>query len=424
MPIRIIQGKQAQETLRDEAFRSQWERLYEACHWATGLQSPGFVIRWCEAYRDRYSVLLVCEFSSSHDLIGLLPVAIEIASGRATLPGAHQAEYKTWLALPSNGSSFIEQGLHLLAQETGISSLSFRYVAPGTPLDWVRDARELAWIGEVEKHPRAVIRVGEAVEVADYVKKKNSLKSTKSKWNRLKRLGKVQFEHVVDASELAPIFDQLITYYEIRQEAVHGKRAFQDDPAKKPFHLALLQERNLLHVTLLKVGEEIVSASFGVVYRKTYSLAMSMFSPAYAYCSPVTLHFLLLVEQLHKEGFSVLDLTAGTDPFKERFASDYDSVQVLSLYANRKVWVKQKVRRQGESLARRALHAWGVAPNTARLRLQQFLRTPLRASGAGLARICSLLFRSLRRSATRTDSRSTARRCYPAASEGRSGVNQ
>ena len=121
-----------------------------------------------------------------------------------------------------------------------------------------------------------------------------------------------------------------------------------------------------------------------------------MFSPAHAHHSPVTLHFLLLVEQLHKQGFAVLDLTAGTDPFKERFASDYDSVQVLSWYANRRVWAKRQVRQQGESLVRRALHAWGIAPHAARLRLQQLLRAPLRTSGAGLARICSPLFRSFR----------------------------
>jgi CelD/BcsL family acetyltransferase involved in cellulose biosynthesis len=399
MPVRIIQGEDCQEILRDESFRSQWELLYEACPWATGLQRPGFVIPWCHAYGDRYRILLICEFSSSHDLIGLLPVAIENASGQATLPGAHQAEYKTWLALPSNSRSFIEQGLDALAQETRISSLSFRYLAPGTPVDWVGNARESAWICQVGKDPRAIIRVADAVEVADYLAKKNSLKSTKSKWNRLKRLGKISFDRLVNASELAPIFDQLISYYEMRQGTMYGKRAFQDDPAKKPFHLALLQEPNLLHVTVLKAGGEIVSASFGFVSRDTYSLAMSMFSPAHAHYSPVTLHFLLLVEQLHKQGFSVLDLTAGPDPFKERFASDYDSVQVLSWYANRRVWVKRKVRQQGESLARRVLHAWGIAPHAARLRLQQLLRAPLRTSGAGLAHICSPLFRSFRRSA-------------------------
>jgi hypothetical protein len=125
---------------------------------------------------------------------------------------------------------------------------------------------------------------------------------------------------------------------------------------------------------------------------------MSMFSPAHAYYSPVMLHFLLLVEQLHKEGFSVLDLTAGTDPFKERFAAEYDSVQILSLYTHRRLWLKEKVQKQGEKLARRALHAWGIAPNTARLRLQRPLRAPLRTAAGTLARAGSVLLGSLRRS--------------------------
>ena len=373
-------------------------RLYQACPWATAFQSPGFVIPWLEAYGDCYRVLLFREFSPSNELTGLLPIIIESVSGRATLPGAHQAEYKTWLALPSNGSSFIEQSLRLLAREIDIGSLAFRYLAPGSPLDWLANARGLSWICETEKHPRAAIRLDDSVEVTDYLNKKNSSKSTRSKWNRLRRLGRVDFEHVVRPSELGPVFDRLIAYYEIRQEAIHGKRAFQDDPAKKPFHLALLQDSSLLHVTVMKADGEPVSASFGFVHRKTYSLAMSMFSPAHAYYSPVMLHFLLLVEQLHKEGFSVLDLTAGADPFKERFAAEYDSVHVLSLYTHRKLWLKEKIQKQGEKLARRALHAWGIAPNTARLRLQPLLRAPLRTAAGTLARAGSFLLGSLRRS--------------------------
>lgn len=393
MPLAILQGEEAEKLLRDGLFRAQWAQLFEACPWATGFQSPAFVISWHEAYHNHYSLLLLCEFTSSRELTGLLPLALENGSGRATLPGANQAEYKTWLALPGNGASFINQTLRLLREETRICSLSFRYVAPGTPLNWAEAAGERGWIGEVEQHPRAIIRIGDPAEVVAYLKEKNSLKSTKSKWNRLKRVGKIDFQHLTEPYELAAVFDELITYYEIRQEAVHGKRAFQEDPAKKAFHLALLRKPSLLHVTVMKAGDEIVSASFGIVYRNTYSLAMTMFSPAHACHSPLTLHYLLLVELLHKQGFMLLDLTAGTDAFKERFASDHDSVQVLSLYARRKLWAKQKIRQRGETFARRALHAWGIAPHTARSRLQQILRTPFRTASTALATAFPRLFR-------------------------------
>ena len=43
----------------------------------------------------------------------------------------------------------------------------------------------------------------------------------------------------------------------------------------------------------------------------------------------------MLAEQLQQEGYSVLDLTAGADAFKDRFAAGYDSVHSLSIYFQR-----------------------------------------------------------------------------------------
>src|SRR5579863_1709800 len=109
MSLRICRSSEAEQLLGNESFRSQWTRLYQACPWATVLQSPAFVTSWYEFYKEPYRLILVCEFSAANELIGFLPLAIQDGSGRAVSPGAQQAEYKTWLALPSNGASFIEE---------------------------------------------------------------------------------------------------------------------------------------------------------------------------------------------------------------------------------------------------------------------------------------------------------------------------
>jgi CelD/BcsL family acetyltransferase involved in cellulose biosynthesis len=384
MPLKIARTKEAAELLRNESFRFKWELLYRECPWATAAQSPAFVTSWYETYRRHYDLLLVCEFSASGALTGLLPLALSEA-GRAVLPGAHQAEYQSWLALASNGKSFLEASLKLLSRETEIGALLFRYLPSGAPVDVGGASPGLPWKCEIESHRRPIVRLASGAEVREYVRRKTN-KIIKNRWNRLKRIGNVRIERIRGSEELVPIFDQLIDWYDVRQEMAHGKRPFQADKNKKNWHLELLKE-GLLHVTLLKAGQEVLSAIFGLSDGKTYSMMMPVFNPEYAQYSPIALHHLMLVERLQAEGFSVLDLTPGSDHFKERFAAEYEDVNVLSVYLKQREWVKAKVRQRSEAIAKGMLSVFGIAPSSlvrtlprAQIFLSAFLRLKRRSS--------------------------------------------
>jgi CelD/BcsL family acetyltransferase involved in cellulose biosynthesis len=383
MPVKIARSVEAAGMLKDEGFRARWHRLYQECPWATAAQSPAFVRSWYDAYKDQFKPLLVCDFSTSHDLIGILPLALDW-SGHAVLPGGRQAEYKSWLALPSNGRSFLEASLQLLSRQTQIGSLSFQYLPVGAPVEGVGLSSPFLWKGEVQTHQRPIVRLADAGEVTRYICQKTN-KTIQNSWNRLKRMGNVRLEQIRHVDELLPIFDQLIAWYEVRQEMAHGKRPFQADKNKKAWHLSLLKD-GLLHITLLKTSQEVVSAIFGLSDGKTYSLMMSMFAPNYARLSPVALHHLLLVERLHAEGYSILDLTPGPDSFKERFAGAYEDVRALSVYFKRREWIKAKVLQQSEVIARGLLSAVGMTPGSLARTLsrgQALLRTLLRLKRPG-----------------------------------------
>ena len=385
MTLRLSQGKEAHETLANPAFRSQWAQLHQACPWATAFQSPGYIAAWYEAYKDQYSPITVSESSATGDLIGLISLATENGSGRLIVAGGHQAEYKAWLASPANGETFIEAALKLLARETRVGVLSFGYLPPGTPTDWTLRSRHASWICELQPHPRPIIPLSVESDVAGYLQKKKSAKNTRNSWNRLKRLGELRLEHIREAGQLEPVFDQLITYYDIRQGGTRGKFPFESDLAKKPFHLALLKVPDLLHVTILKAGQETISAWCGVTDRRMYSGAMPMFSPFHAASSPMAVHLLMLAEQLQQDGYSVLDLTAGADAFKDRFAAGYDSVHSLSIYFQRGRWIKHRVTQGIETVARRALRSLHVAPNSAVEHVKQVARVSLGAWPSVLA---------------------------------------
>jgi len=360
MPLNLRRSQEAEQLLNSESFWTQCGGLYEACPWATALQSPAFVRSWYAFYKQQYEPILICEFSAHGDLMGFLPLARHSASGHTVLAGAHQAEYKSWLALPSNSRSFIDGALRLVARETDIRALSFRYLSPGTPVPERMVTRGLSWISELESHPRPFISLTTPSAAADYIQQKSN-STVRNSRNRLRKMGNLQLDRIQETETLLPIFDELICWYDTRQGTEHGKKAFQHDPNKKNWHLQLLKDR-LLHVTILKVGTEIISGVFGMSDGKTYTLAMSMFCPAYARYSPVVVHHLLLVERLQQEGYKVLDLTPGTDPFKERFAAGYDSVNVLSIYLKRGEWFRAKVREHGLAFAKPVLSAFGIAP--------------------------------------------------------------
>jgi hypothetical protein len=88
---------------------------------------------------------------------------------------------------------------------------------------------------------------------------------------------------------------------------------------------------------------------------------MPMFAPEYAAYSPIAIHHLLLVEQLHRQGVATLDLTPGPDPFKDRFAGTYDDVSVLSIYFKQSAWIKAKIRKRGVVVAKEVVAILGMA---------------------------------------------------------------
>jgi CelD/BcsL family acetyltransferase involved in cellulose biosynthesis/ribosomal protein S18 acetylase RimI-like enzyme len=380
----IIQGAEAEEQLKDPRFLDQWTRLYQQCPWATPCQSPGFVNAWHDSYRDRYAPLIVSEFSPSGELTGLISLATEKSSGHVTVAGDRQAEYKTWLALPSNGSSFIQAALAQLQSGTSVSALSFRYLPPGTPTDWISQTGKRSWTCELEQHQRPIIPVGDTAALNDYLKKKKSGKSIRNSWNRLKRLGDLHLEQIQDVDHLVPVFDQLITYYDMRQGGSHGKFAFQQDPGKKPFHLAMMRVPGLLNVTILKAGQEILTAQFGIADGKVCSGAMPIINPFYASHSPMQVHLMMLLEKLQQDGYSIFDLTASMDPFKDRFVATFDSVHILSVYFRHRL--KHQVMQSGQALARRSLRSLGIEPHAALQQWQQFASVPLGKLPAALAK--------------------------------------
>jgi RimJ/RimL family protein N-acetyltransferase len=262
-------------------------------------------------------------------LHGLWTLAWNSRSGVLTHAGARQAEYHGWLASPGEGGHFVGAAWRALCAALPVADLHFRYLPARELLDsldsdpWLHE--RLRW----RAVPRPLMRLD-----ADEIRKSMAKKSNKSRLNRLKRLGGLDFRQVTDAEELERVLPTLISCYDFRQGAVNQTSPFREDANKLDFHRAMFDAGlPTCHLTLTCLDGVPIAGFWGAVSDHMLHLAMLIHSPQLAEHSPGKLHLQQLAESLLDTGIDTIDLTPGGDPWKERFANAHDEVYELYLFA-------------------------------------------------------------------------------------------
>jgi len=325
----LAYGQPADAMLRDKQFLALWRGLHAECPHATAYQSPGFACAWYGAYRDQWHPVLVQSRDAKGGLIGLWLLAYNPGTKVLTHAGAHQAEYHAWLALPDEDASFIAAAWKELKRRFAFTTLRFKYLPSAKLLETLQTALEAEGRVTPRMHSRPLLILDEN-EIQAFFAKKNS----KNQLNRLKKSGKLEFRPLTDSAELERVFEELVTYYDFRQSAVHHTAPFREDPRKRRFHADMVAAGES-YVTLMYIDERPVAALWGAVSGKTVHLSMLIHSPFQAdRFSPGKIHLMLSAEHMLETGKEVLDLTPGGDPWKERFANAHDEVAEVIVYVS------------------------------------------------------------------------------------------
>ena len=354
MKIDILSGAEATTWLREEANREKWKDLYSRCPWGTVCQSEEFVAPWYDAYERLYTPVIVFSTGASGKLAGLMTMAVANDSGELSVACGGQAEYQTWLADTQDGNAFITAALQKLGEQFPRSTVRFLFVPPSTPLDWLSSER-WAHMCELRHFPRPLMSTNDAGVFTKSLRKK----SNKSRLNRLARSGEVRLERINCPQELDAVFDRATSYGSFRHAAIHGVGPHRDS-LKKQYYLAMMAKPRLLHVTVLRVGDEIASSHIGVYNKDQVILGMLAHAPSLARHSPSKLHMLMLGEELAKEGITAFDLTPGGE-YKDRFATHHDDTHVLTVFFNQTERLKYQVKRK---LVAGAKYGLGIAKLT------------------------------------------------------------
>lgn len=318
--IHILVGDEVSDLLTDNEFSKAWDALYRACSWATPFQSKAFVATWYKVYARQYIPILVKAVSDGN-LTGLLTLAktanVNIIHGAGLL----NAEYHAWLATESDHDSFITSALREVQKLFPDCIIELRYIPANTSLKWAKADRH--W--RIRTVVRAIDQPVIALNQAQLDEKLNT-RAKRKMMNRLRHHGELRFERITDQNEFISVIDGLIDQSDFRKAALYNKTPFRDDPLKKELLLSLF-EQELLHLTVLKLDQQIIASKIITVdERWGYLKGILTHSPHFARQSPGLLHSLMLARLLAAEGRSFFDLTPGGDQYKDQLATDHASV--------------------------------------------------------------------------------------------------
>lgn len=366
--LELLMGKEVFELLSKPRFQSDWDTLYESCSWATIFQSRGFVTGWYQVYKEVHLPIII-KATRGGRLSGLLTMTlldgvIKTNAKRISGAGHFDAVYQTWLAIPADKESFVQQALTVLMNRFPGVPVTFRYLPPETPLDWMKSNKKWRNRSILQPYSRPLINLKD-----EEVTKTSSRNHFKSKFNRLKKSGEVKFERVHDVESFAKSLDDVAALYDFRQGAMFNKNHFRNDPLKKDFLLEMLRSQ-LLHVSVLKVNGSVLAAIASLAGKHSVHLSGFICHSPFGskFNSPGYLQFVLLSKMLAEEQYQYFDLTPGYDSYKEQFATLHDEVYEWTL-SNKPVFrIKKRIRKWAHSRMVRA----GIRPMSAELNVKKF----------------------------------------------------
>ncbi|MBU2704430.1 GNAT family N-acetyltransferase [Zooshikella marina] len=328
MDLKHASAQHAWQLINDPDFFQQWQKLYQLSDYATPYQAPDYIKLWYQHYAHSYTPLIV--YLPEHDQVQAI-MCLAVRNQHIIAAGSHQAEYQGWLCQQQNTAVFFQKLLDLLDHHYAEHALQLKYL----PAELFTDQLQHIINNDrilLTSHQLPLNTLDPAA-IAQSLKKK----SNKSRINRLKKQGTLHFARVTKPDEQIALLKQMIPLYDFRQGAANQSFPFLDDHSKHDFHQALCQQQShLLHMTGLWIDDKLVAAHLGFIHQHNVHLAIFCYSPFYSSHSPGKIHLLMLCELLAQEGMSCFDLTPGGDPWKNRFATTYDTVYELYRYRNQR----------------------------------------------------------------------------------------
>ncbi|MCF8245303.1 MAG: GNAT family N-acetyltransferase [Saprospiraceae bacterium] len=323
MTITLIKDKEASNLFHSLDFQAEWLRLAEASSGFTVLQQPAFATTWYDIYASDYEPVVVTARADGGGLVAMICLAWNKQHRFLTHAGHRDAEYHGWLAFPEVEVEFLSEVFQLVKKQFPVKKWKWSWLAPGLSAEALRKAGTQGTTVQLETRPAPVWDLTNP----EKLEKLRKSRSVKPKFNKYKKRGDFRFELITCKDKTAAALKMAALQCDFRQEAIHNARPFASDPRKIEFCNALQSHSGMVHVSALWLDNQLLAFHFGIIDGKRAYLGIKSYDPSESRQSPGLLLLIELAEVLVQQGFELLDLTPGTDAYKERFANDH---QLLS----------------------------------------------------------------------------------------------
>lgn len=329
MNTTIIRNENAKELLSNSIFLKTWKILYDKCNWVSSFQMPIAICLWYDNYNNFYDPIILVHKDGDNRISGLLFLAISRRKDSLIQAGGSQFEYQGWITEDNYLTFFFIDTCKLINKYYNQHSLKIKYLNNSFSIERLEDA--------IKKNKLSNVLIEYSDKPVIELCKLNSNKaplsrSNRTKYNRLNRIGDLKFKVIENKEQFIAWLDQIIDCYDFRQKAINNSTPFYSDPNKREFFIDLFV-KGLLHVTVMSIGDKLVSTFIGNINGKEISNLIPTHAPTYAKHSPGLIHIKLLSFLLAKDGYEILDLTPGVGE-KWKFQNSNKTEKVYSITFN------------------------------------------------------------------------------------------
>lgn len=334
----LLRGTSAFDRLASSGFKQNWKKLAAKTPGFTRLQEADYLHTWYHSYKEVFEPIIIPGFNEKEELVAIMCLAWHKKNQSLTHAGS--AEYHAWLALPGFENSFLKAIYFIVKKQFPITVWEWNWMPYGIEGETLKTAAKgiVSVIIEAQDSPVWVL--------SDEAKLEKLLKSRslKSKFNRFKKRGHFRFELITEPERLRETFETVQHQCDLRMEAVNNCRPFAEDPFKIEFCTSLLAFPGTLHASALWLDEQLLAFHMGIADKNRLCFGLISHDPTESKNSPGTLLIIELAKSLAQNDYQILDMTPGTDSYKDRFANEYQTLYRPTIYFSRTAWHKAKVK--------------------------------------------------------------------------------
>jgi len=337
-----------------DPLREQWNALAHRSETATVYQTFEWFAAWWLSFGGGGSLLVFLAYEAD-GLAGLAPLCIRkrrvngVAEDVVHFIGAENfaADYCDFL-VPGERPDILVELLHAICNERPRWTVLDLSNVPSHSRHVERTAEFFSTIG-LPVISRTLCDAPACVfGTREDSKKLVNKKSLKRHYNYFVRNGILVFKHCDTEHEIRHYFDAFFEQHVRRWAKTATPSMFLSDRNRSFYRtlVGVLHPTGWLRFAVLLYNEEPLAFHLGFEYKGRFLWYKPTFNPEYSKKSPGEVLLKLLLEYAISKGLDEFDFTAGGEAFKYRFANTIRTNTRVRVYASRRSFLIEQLRRR------------------------------------------------------------------------------